>query len=198
MLTWDGAPDTTLSRPAGSDELWRQAWVNGVDQWEPRWPEAFRVVQNEGTGLLIHSTREWRDYTVQAALTPHLAVAAGIAARVQGMRRYYALLLVPGGVRLLKALDGETTLAEADFAWAFGETHQLELAVADARLSGSVDGRLLFSVTDDERPLDVGGVALVITEGCVATDAVVVRPHSPRVSPLVRTSVGGKQAGRLV
>lgn len=176
MLTWDGAPDVTLTRPAGSGEMWRQAWVNGVDQWEARWPEAFRIVQNEGTGLLIHGTREWRDYTVRAALTPHLAAAAGIAARVQGMRRYYALLLVPGGVRLLKTLDGETTLAEANLAWAFGETHQLELAVVGTQLSAWVDGRLLFSVTDDVRPLDGGAVALVVTEGCVAADAVVVRP----------------------
>ena len=107
-LTWDGEPEVTLTRPAAGGERWRQAWVNGVDQWDERWPEAFRIVQNEGTGLLIHGTREWRDYTVSAAITPYLAASVGTAARVQGMRRYYALLLVPGGVRLIKALDGET------------------------------------------------------------------------------------------
>jgi len=175
-LTWDGEPEVTLTRPAAGGELWRQAWVNGVDQWDERWPEAFRIVQNEGTGLLIHGTREWRDYTMSAAITPYLAAAAGIAARVQGMRRYYALLLVPGGVRLIKALDGETTLAESNLEWAFGETHTLQLTVVGTTISAWVDARLLFSVTDDARQLDGGGVALVVSEGCLATDAVAVRP----------------------
>ena len=176
MLTWDGEPDLTLTRPAYGGEMWRRAWVNGVDQWEPRWPPSFRIVQNEGTGLLIYGTREWCDYTVSAAITPSLAAQAGIAARVQGMRRYYALLLVPGGVQLIKALDGETTLAEADLAWAFDETHTLQLAVVGSKISAWVDGRLLFSVADDVRPLDGGGVALVVSAGCMTTDAVTVQP----------------------
>lgn len=175
-LTWDGEPNTTLGRPSYSGNMWRQAWVNGVDQWAERWPEAFRIVQNEGTGLLIHGTREWHDYVVSAAITPFLGTAAGIAARVQGMRRYYALLLVPGGVRLIKALDGETTLAEVDFDWAFGETHTLRLAVVGSDIQAWVDERLLFSVADDERPLEDGGVALIITEGSLATNAITVQP----------------------
>src|SRR6266498_3015378 len=104
-LTWDGEPDVVLARPEHGGTLWRRAWVDGVDQFDGGWPEPFRIVQNQGTGLLIHGARDWRDYHVRAAITPHLALAAGIAARVQGMRRYYALLLCAGGVaRLIKAL----------------------------------------------------------------------------------------------
>ena len=88
--------------------MWRRAWVDGVDQYGSRWPEPYRLVQNHGTGLLIQGTRDWTDYRVSAPITPHLVASAGIGARVQGMRRYYALLLAEGGtVRLVKALDGE-------------------------------------------------------------------------------------------
>ena len=116
-LTWDGPPDVVLARPAGGGTLWRRAWVQGVDQWETSWPpEAYHLAQNSGTGLLIQGTREWTDYAVEATVGTDLAQAVGIGARVQGMARYYALLLCRDNtVRLVKALDGKKVLAEAAF-----------------------------------------------------------------------------------
>jgi ADP-ribosylglycohydrolase len=177
FLTWDGEPDVVFARPQSGGTMWRRAWVDGVDQYDRWWPEAFRVVQNSGTGLLIQGTREWKNYQVSATITPHLAAAAGIAARTQGMRRYYALLLAPNGkAQLVKALDGDTVLAEAEFAWSFGVGYALRLQVVGTRIQGWIDDRLLFDVRDDSQPLDGGGVALVVTEGRMGTDAVTVRP----------------------
>ncbi len=187
-LTWDGAPNVTLRRPdydtgyrrfggAQTSDMWRLAWVNGVDQYDWWWPEAYRIVQNEGRGLLMQGSREWTDYQVSASVTPHLAAAAGIAARVQGMKRYYALLLcAEGKVRLVKALDGDTVLAEQDFDWQLGGTYELSLAVEGKHIRASVDGQELFRVEDNERQLAGGGVALVIEEGRLACEAVVVQP----------------------
>ncbi|MCS7221531.1 MAG: ADP-ribosylglycohydrolase family protein [Anaerolineae bacterium] len=176
-LTWNGAPEVRLTRPAANNTMWRRAWVDGVDQFARFWPEPYRLVQNEGRGLLIQGTREWRDYRVTADVTPHMVKAAGIAARVQGMRRFYALLLCHDGkARLLKALDGDTILAEADFPWQFGETHELSLQVMGCRLQAWVDGRLLFDMEDGDRPLDGGGVALVCEEGRTATHIVTIQP----------------------
>src|SRR3712207_7033614 len=60
--------------------------------------------------------------------------SAGIGARVQGLRRYYALLLCRGGtIRLVKAADGTTVLAEHDFAWEFFRTYGLALEVVGSR-----------------------------------------------------------------
>jgi ADP-ribosylglycohydrolase len=177
FLTWEGEPDVVFTRPQAGGTMWRRAWVDGVDQYDRWWPESFRVVQNSGTGLLIQGARDWKNYQVSATITPHLVTAAGIAARVQGMRRYYALLLAPNGkAQLVKALDGETVLAEAEFAWSFGAGYALRLQVVDTRIQGWIDDRLLFDVRDDSRPLQGGGVALVCTEGRMATDAVTVRP----------------------
>jgi len=78
-------------------QVWRRAWVDGMDQWEPWWKESYRLIQNVLRGLIIQGAHGWRDYEVGATIRPTLAVAAGIGARVQGMRRYYALLLVEGG-----------------------------------------------------------------------------------------------------
>jgi len=181
-LTWDGAPDVVLTRPAGDGTMWRRAWVNGVDEYSPRYPETYRLVQNTGTGLLMQGTREWTDYRVTADVTPHMVKAAGIAARVQGLRRYYALLLCHDGAdghpkaRLVRALDGNAVLAETDFSWAFDETHELSIEVAGTHLRAWIGGEPLFDVDDADCPLTAGGIALVCAEGRTATDAVTVRP----------------------
>ena len=80
------------------------------------------------------------------------------------MRRYYALLLHRDGTaRLVKALDGETVLAETAFPWTFGRTYQMSLQVVGARLRAAIDGTILFDVEDTDRPLAGGGVALIAT-----------------------------------
>ena len=175
-LTWDGAPDVVLTRPSAGRTMWRRAWVNGVDACNPRYPE-YRLVQNHGTGLLIQGTREWTDYRVSADVTPHMVTSAGIAVRVQGMRRYYALLLCNDSkARLVKALDECTVLAETDFPWEFDETHDLSLEVVGTRLRAWIDGQQLFEVNDTNWPLTGGAVALVCEEGRTATEAVTVGP----------------------
>ncbi len=174
-LTWEGAPNVVLARPASGGAMWRRAWVDGVDRFDSG-SEAYRVIQNEGVGLLIQGAREWVDYEVGAEINLHLAAEGGVAAYVQGMQRYYALLLCNDGkARLVKALDGRRTLAETDFAWAFGETHLFNLRVTGVHLEASLDGEVILEVDDLDRPLTGGGVALVCQEGRLMTEAVTVR-----------------------
>jgi ADP-ribosylglycohydrolase len=179
-LTWDGEPDTTLSRPADGGSMWRHAWVNAVDSFDARWPEPYRIVQNRGTGLLITGTREWRDYEVTADVMPRLARAAGLAARVQGLRRYYALRLVDRrAVQLVRMLDTETVLAERPYRWDYYDTHTLRLTVTGGELRGEITGPgggAVLEASDPDPALRGGGIALLIDEGHTATDTVRVRP----------------------
>ncbi len=180
-LTWDGEPDVTLTRPVDGGTMWRRAWVDGLDQFGPRWPEAYRLIQNEGRGLLIHGTGDWHDYRVTATVTPHMAEAFGLAARVQGLRRYYALIVRNDGtVRLVKSLDGERVLAESSLGWELGRAYTLTLRVTGSQLQASVDGTVLLAAEDDERPLDGGGIALICDEGRVACDYVRAQPAAQR------------------
>jgi ADP-ribosylglycohydrolase len=192
-LTWDGTPTLTLTRPAGAatghgsdpGAMWRRAWVKAVDRWDPHWPEPFRIVQNRGTGLLIQGSRDWRDYTVTADVTPHLAEAVGLAARVQGLTRYYALRLTGRDrVELVRRISlptrpgvpPETVLAGRDFRWEYGTTYRLAIRAAGTRLTASVDGEVLFDL--DDGALTCGGVALLVTQGRTATQTVQVTPNS--------------------
>ena len=95
-----------------------------------RYPETYRLIQNEGRGLMMHGCRDWTDYQVSATMTPHMCKAGGLGARVQGMKRHYALLCDEEGTRLVSTLEGEdTVLAEAGGGWTLGNEHQLALKV---------------------------------------------------------------------
>ncbi|MFV2089620.1 MAG: ADP-ribosylglycohydrolase family protein, partial [Pseudomonadales bacterium] len=116
-LKWSGAPEITVDRPAHNGTMWRRAWVNGVDMMT-RGTETFRLIQNQGMGLIMQGTREWQDYSVTADITPHLVQRTGIAARVQGLTRFYGLLLVAGNrLQLIKKLHKEVVLGECGFDW---------------------------------------------------------------------------------
>ena len=157
--------------------LWRRAWVNALDQLHHYGSAPFRLVQNHGTGMIIQGTREWADYRVSAELAPQLAAGFGLAARVQGLARYYALMLgADGRAWLVKALDGERVLAERAYAWELEHDYALELRVEGARVQALVGGELLFDIVDGDRPLLGGAVGLICQEGNVLGGPVTVAP----------------------
>lgn len=174
-LTWDGTPKFRLERPLG--KMAKQQWANGVDHFETPDGEGFRLIQNRGVGLIIHGTREWTDYEVTSAITPHSVKSCGLAARVQGLKRYYALLLGSDNkARLVKALDGKAVLAEMDFPLQVGRQYGLRLRVTGNRIQASMDDAVVFDVQDVERPLLEGAIGLVCEEGRMAAQWVKVQP----------------------
>jgi len=178
-LTWDGEPNIRLMNPNDGSQMWKRAWVDSTDSPDWQYPESYRLIQNHGTGLLMQGTRQWRNYRVEADVTPHMAEAAGIAVRVQGLERYYAMLLRRDGkVELVKVLDGEQVMASAPFEWSFGGTYVMTLEVQDSHIRGWIDGRLVLEITDDETTLMDGAVALVCREGRTGTQCVSVSPIS--------------------
>ena len=114
-------------------------------------------------------------------ITPHMVAAAGIGVRVQGMRRYYGLLLVrEGKVRLVKVLDGERVLAEADCRGSSTGHYEPRLSAKGNRLQAWVDGQKLFEVEDGDRPLTGGAVALICEEGHMSCGPVTAAPPDER------------------
>ena len=192
-LTWDGAPNVRLKRPHARDfsrwdrkmsgMMWKKAWVNGLDAargsmvYIDRYPETYRLIQNEGRGLMMHGCRDWTDYVVSAKITPHMCRAGGLGARVQGMKRHYALLCDEESVRLVSTLEGDdTVLAEASGGWSLGNEHQLSLKVEGNTLAGYLDGVLMVKAEDPDNRFRGGGIALICEEGRIGCEDVEVRP----------------------
>jgi ADP-ribosylglycohydrolase len=183
-LRWDGPPDLRLRRPDEPGEFWRRAWVNAVSIFSSIFPQAFRISQDRGEGMIIHGGREWTDYRIETALTVHLAQYAGVAVRVQGLRRYYAAILVrPGLLRLVRAYDDTlVTLAETAFDWTFEAPYAFVLQVEGDSIAASVGAARLEARDDSAESLADGGVALVINGGSCSCNEVRVTAPGARGS----------------
>ncbi len=177
FLTWNGPPTVTFRKPSGGGERWRRAWVNAFDHHGVIWPEAFRLSQDRGTGLCMTGTRDWTDYRVTSVIASDMAMDFGLAVRVQGLRRYYALVLSSSGkVELRKVLRGTRVLDRADFQRTEGASYAFSLEVVGNRIKASIDGRSIFDTVDSQEPLEGGGVALVCTQGSLSANEVRVEP----------------------
>ena len=137
----------------------------------------FRVIQNQGLGMISQGTQDWQDYKVHADITPHLAKRAGLAIRTQGLTRFYGLLVTSKGtVQLIRKNHDETILAEASFDWLFGETLNMSLTAEGDYLTAWINGVQVLEATDSS--FRGGAVAILIEEGRSATNRVTVEPVS--------------------
>jgi len=172
-IDWSGTPTTRFRRPNTAGKMWRRAWIDAVDHVGTRWASAFHLSQNRGTGLFIQGIRDWQNYTVEAAIVSDPAKSFGLAARVQGLTRYYALLLGPNQmVRLIRHYDEVEVLAEVPYKWNWSEPYLFNLEVNGSTVTGSLNGTELLRHNDSEKPLLDGGIALVCEEGLIMTDEV--------------------------
>ena len=188
-MDWSGAPTVTFQRPADSpiatwfdqpsippSTMWRKAFVDAVDIYGHWWKEAFRISQNEGRGVMAQGSHDWADYRVTATIQPMLAASAGIAARVQGLTRYYALTLTDKGtVQLIKLDDTESVLAEQPFAWNVFDEYEMTLEVNGETITGSVGG-VTLTATDSGTRLRTGSAGYTIQVGTMASQALSVAP----------------------
>jgi len=174
-IDWSGTPTTVFRRPDNNGKMWRRAWINAVDHAGTRWTSAFHLSQNRGTGLFIQGSRDWQNYRVESVILSDPAKSFGLAARVQGLTRYYALLLSPNQVlRLIRNYDGTEALAEVPYNWTWSERYHFKLEVTGTKIIGSVNGNELIRYEDDKSILLDGGIALVCEEGLIMTDEVKV------------------------
>jgi ADP-ribosylglycohydrolase len=177
-LTWDGVPKLVLGKPKYEGMMWRHAWVNATDLYGYRWyPESYRLIQNEGIGLLTYGNYDWSDYEIKSDITPYMVKSAGLAGRVNGLRRYYALLLCEDHkVRLVKANHDRNVLAEEPFDWKYFETYDLCIKFNGPNIRGYIDQKLIFDIQDSGHPLLHGGIGLLCEEGSMKVDKVTISP----------------------
>jgi len=185
-LRCDGPPELRLRRPDEPGDFWRLAWINSVSIFSKNFPAAFRISQSVGEGIIIHGTRQWSDYIVSSSIVIHLGHEGGLAVRVQGLRRYYAMLLSRDGyLRLIKVRDGKrTVLAEKAYSWNLEQSYPMSVTLSGSEIDCSIDGQPVFSISDTTEGYENGGIGLVINEGALSTAEIRVssRPESARTS----------------
>lgn len=182
-LSWSGAPSLELVKAPMKNQSWHCVWIEAASKFSRGWAEnAFDIGQSAGLGMVSIGTRDWQDYTVSAFLKSRFFKRGGIAARVQGLRRFYALMLTDRKtVQIVKWLDTPEVLAEAPITTDWHTFHTLELTVKGNRISGSIDGKQLLSVTDSppepHRFLKGGALGVVVEDGTMTVREVSIRPE---------------------
>jgi ADP-ribosylglycohydrolase len=180
-LDWSGSPRVAWGAPAGALPASRRAWVDALSLMTGRQGSMYTLIANEGRGMAITGRRDWANYTVGATLRPHMAAAIGLAGYVQGLERYYALVLHEhGALRLLKrgpgaaASTAEVVLAERPERWELDRPYRFELQFRAGTINARLDGDLAFSVTDVDQPLAEGAIGLLVAAGRADVDEVEV------------------------
>ena len=176
-LTWDGVPSVTFGKAAHGD-LWKRAWVNAVSQFE-NWGSTgfpYRVIQNDGVGLLTQGEYEWTGYTVATTLMPHIAKRLGLVCAVRGLRRYVALVLDEDRqVRLIEQRDGaRCVLSESNTVWQPEEVQTLSLTITPSGITARYGDKTL-TAAGDNLPTR-GAVGLLADTGYGEFGPVTVRP----------------------
>lgn len=188
-LGWQGVPTMTLKRPpvpaelmgtenSGSVSMWEKSWVSSVDKFHSTMGPSFCIEQDRGEGIISHGTRDWTDYEAVAHdFVVNLGAPAGLAVRVQGLNRYYAVMLLRGGkVAIIKAADEERIeLAVARFDWEIDKKYQLTLGIKRPEIHAKV-GNVELKVSD--AAYGGGAVGLVVTAGSISADCIDVKPST--------------------
>jgi ADP-ribosylglycohydrolase len=120
--------------------------------------------KNEGRGILVTGTTDWRDYSFSARVKIHLAERAGILVRYQGLQRYVALVQTHDRLQLVRRWYGtDTVLAETPSAWALDELHELRLVCHGTHITASCDGGTVLEA--EETVLASGGAGFLFERG---------------------------------
>jgi len=167
-VTYGGSPELRVP-----DELPRSAdgavlgWVVDADRVGGKFSQKPQPMthfgKDEGRGVVVTGTDDWRDYTISSRFTIVLAEAGGLIARYQGLQRFIALVKTRDALKLVRNFYGETVLAETPCTWQMGELHHLALTVRGAEIVAHLDGEEVLRATDDT--LDRGGAGYLVESG---------------------------------
>mgnify|MGYP001158952120 FL=1 len=155
-------------------QIWRHAWVPAIDKWEER-GKNFRICQNIGRGLIFTGTDIWKNYTVSSKIILQSVSSGGLVSRVQGVRRYYGFELSTNNKLIIsKMFYNNTILKEIDFDVEFFKEYNLKMEVKGNKISGYVDDNLVLEVEDSNNILDNGGAGLVVADGTLVSDEIII------------------------
>ena len=170
-MDWGGVPEAWFRAPEpGVDS----GWLSTLDQFHEADP--YELVQDEGEGLAVQGTREWKNLVWEAKLTPALGSSWGLLVGYKGLRRWTALVADGSTVRFVRRhYESEHVLSEMPLQWEWRETKKLRVETNGQVLVGIVDGKDLPRVEIEPVHLQ-GGVGVVLRQARVWASDVRVSP----------------------
>ena len=184
-LTFTGEPNCSFYKPKHIGEhkrgvktskavMWKSSWVNAVDKWEVG-ARTFRITKDSGRGIIITGNEAWKNYTVSADIAVQRLNTGGLAVRVQGLNRYYGLVINSSNkLQLIKVINEVNVLKEIEFNLEYFKNYKLSLKIKDNVLSAYLENKLVLEYEDKNNLLDSGAMGLIVEDGTLVTDEIVV------------------------
>ncbi len=170
-IGWSGTPKLFLTRPEVPSDFWHKAWVNGVDVFTPqKFKQSFHISQERGEGIISHGTRQWTNYRVSADIALHLGKYAGLTARTQGLRRFYAARITrSGNFEIVRTFDEKTTvLAASKFPVELDKVFKLSLQVSGQQIQAQAEDVSLTFTDQSPEAMVNGGIGLIVADGAAS------------------------------
>lgn len=187
-LSWTEAPNMTFVKPGPSSigvdnhgtTFWQRAWVSSLQKVYYDFGPSLLMSQDYGEGVHYQGTREWTDYAVEVkGFVVNLGKECGIIARVQGLNRWFGLLLRTGKngqkyVAVVKAMDEERSeLARMQFDWTLDQAYCLSMEMYGERIEAKVDG---MAVKCRDGTYRGGAAGFLVNSGSVSADSMRISP----------------------
>ena len=174
-LWWDGVPDVTFKRPAGTGDFWRRAFVSNVHFFSKHFQQDIRISQNRGDGMIMQGGRSWTDYAVEADLMLHLGAYGGLVLRAEGQERYYlARVTLDGALEIVRRKDGvEEVLASTPYDTRLETAFTMTAEVSGNRIAARI-GETRVEARDDS--FAGGAAGMLVREGALSSTRIRVRP----------------------
>jgi ADP-ribosylglycohydrolase len=175
-MDWKGAPKAFVMgsaydlspriTPFDTSSYWVKSFVSSARNFAPDVGSTFSLSHPASNGIATTGSRDWADYAVSSRLTLDLHKTAGMVARANGHRRYYAGVVGDGMARIIKRRDDSVeVLAEMPIAYGEHDTLEFDLRVDGSALTLRVGDRATVTAIDDT--YTTGGAGYLIEEGTV-------------------------------
>lgn len=183
-LDWKGAPKAFVMgsaydlspkiSPFDISSYWVKSFIASARHFAPDVGSTFSLSHPSTNGLATTGSRDWADYAVSTRLTLDLHKTAGVVARANGHRRYYAGTVGDGKARIIRRCDDQVEiLAEVPISYKEHDSLEFELRVDGSELSFRVGDRATVSASDTT--FERGGAGFLIEEGTVPAHGFAVR-----------------------
>ena len=184
-LTFTGEPNCKFYKPShigghkrgvkpSKAVMWKSSWVNAVDKWDSG-ERTFRICKDSGRGIIITGSDLWKNYKVTSNIAIQRVKTGGLAVRVQGLNRYYGLVInASNKLQLVKVINDVTVLKEIDFNLEYYKNYSLSLKIENNKLSGFLDNDMVLEYEDTSNVLENGAMGLIVEDGTMVTDEIIV------------------------
>jgi len=153
-------------------------WISHYDLCRGCFPneaeDLVRFGKNEGMGICVTGTRDWRDYVIEARLNVQLASRAGLLFRYQGLRRYLAVSKNQETLQLISQYHGEEVLDETPCRWGQEELHLVKAVLQGSKVQVFLDGEQVL--TGKDTSLRCGGAGIFFEEGMLGVRDLKIGP----------------------